>query len=401
MYSFSDRWLRLTLSDPADANRELNVDFRIYDTPIAQRWSDVIVVLRESNASINDPERFYNFPNDPKVTAEWIREELQRCVDGVNRWHPGFIDIALKPELDQAQMNLLHEYFVNGVRDLQNLEGRRLLSAREPLAVVRPLVKDLERWERFCAAFLQYTGRHAEALGFDEIIALFTGHPEFGYYVQSLGYSLEPAIPHLLRLNVAIHRWEDRGAAVAHETQFGKAWKYYVMSFFPLKRRPMLDEDYQHFTIRDVFGEVYIDDVSEGKCIWDVYRDGDTELTDEHYKSLGKYWGNARFYFGPTHSEALSRQRLAEFWTWFDANELSLNKLGFHRDDPKMMTLGAVPVAKIDPRDALAGLDEDAIVDAISRHQYMKRFAIIDDHGRVIHSSRRHKGEAEAERTER
>ena len=45
------------------------------------------------------------------------------------------------------------------------------------------------------------------------------------------------------------------------------------------------------------------------------------------------------------------------------------------------MTLGCMPVAGLERRGRLAGLDDAAIVDLVGRHQYMKRVAVVEDDG--------------------
>lgn len=384
----SERLLRLTLCDPQSRARELELDFRIFDTPIAHRWSEVVVFLSERAGHLYNPERFYHFANDPKGTDEWLHGEIERCIDGVNRHAPGFVDIRPTAALEQNVMNELHERFAHGVEDLQQGETiARLWRSEESIGALLGLAKDAEGLGEVRERFRAHTGLELEGLTFDGMLDALDDHPDAGLLIQMLTTSFEPASPYLTDMNVAIHRWEDLGTIRRCIADGQETWKYFSLNYYPGRCIKMRDEDYQYFTIQDVFGRVYLEDMTAGKCIWDVYRDQDDVIIDEHYKTLDYYWGDVRFYFGPSHDDAFTEERMRGFWEWFDADEERLNKIGFHRDDPKM-TIGTLPVADLEPRGALAGLDAKEIVARIGQHQRMLRACIVDEDGETIRESR-------------
>lgn len=376
----ADQFVRLVLCNPEDDSEQLEVDFRLFATDIARRWGEVIAFLDKHRGYITTPDRFYNFAGDPKGDPEWIRRELERCIAGINRWAPGFVNMKLGPTLTQETMNELHEYFVDGAGHLEKRGALEVVASGKRLAELRPLIVDRDRWQFFLDSFKRYAGGDAEQLNLVQVLDALDGHPEFGRVLIAMHEALSPTQQYLVQLNQAIHRWEDRCAVQACEDARGEGWKYFVMNFFPAVPLSLNDDDYQYFTVRDVFGRVYLDDISAGKCIWDVYRDQDQQIVGDHYKNLNAFWGDARFYFGPTHSEEFTATRMAEFWQWFGQNEGFLNQVGFRRGDPKM-TIGRLPVAELERRGALAGASEGEIVALLSRFQHIKRALVVDAAG--------------------
>jgi hypothetical protein len=385
MVDYSCQLLRMTLCDPNQRERELDVHFRIFDTRIARHWADLMVFLTQRHALIPDPERFYNFPNDPKASSEWIRAELRSCLQGLAPLVAASTDHELDGELTQSEMNRLHEVFVDGCRDLSsNVEAMLRGGAR--FGEVKALVADRTYWESVHDIVLKHTGLDAASMTYLEIIRAMDGSPEVCRVLLNLWFVMAPASPYLERLNIAIHRWEDWCSVRAREAQRQEGWKYQVVTFFPCRSFGMTTEDCKAFTIRDVFGRLYLDDITEGKSIWDVYRDKDDIIVGEHYKSLAYFWGNFRVYYGPTHTESEVEAKLASFWRWFEANGPFLDEVGFRRDDPRM-TIGSLPVADLEPRGVLAGLGRQEIVDLVARHQHVKRVAVVADDGTAIRDS--------------
>ena len=386
-FEHSDRLLRVTLSDPQERQRELDLHFRIFDTPIARRWSEVVVFLSARSACLHHPERFYNFPGDPKASKEWIHGEIERCIEGVHRFSPGFVDVRPSLAMEQPVLNELHERFAHGVDDL--VETRTVVDlsrSPRPIAAWRSRVRDPEALAEACARVRAHCGRDAEAMSFPEMLGVLDDHPAAGEVIAGFVDAFEPEGRYFQDMNIAIHRWEDFCAVQAHQARYGESWKSFSINYYPNRCIEMRSEDYPHFTIQQLFGRVYLEDMTAGKCIWDVYRDQDEAVADEHFKTLGYYWGDARFYFGPDQDDELVEAQLAEFWKWFAANETRLGDLGFFRDDPEL-TVGALPVADLEPRGPLAGLDPTGIVEAVSRHQRVEAVAVVGEDGEPLRSS--------------
>jgi len=379
----SDRFVRLVLCKPEDDSARLEVDFRLFATDIARRWGEAIAFLDKHGAYITTPDRFYNFANDPKSDPDWLRRELERCITGINRLVPGFVRMKLGQTLTQETMNELHEYFVDGSGQLENRRALDAVISGERLGALRPFIADRDKWQLFLDAFKRHAGADAEQLNFVRVIEDLDGHAEFGRVLMAMHEALSPTRRYLIQLNQAIHRWEDQCAVQAFEDAGGERWQWFVINFFPSVPLRLNDDDYQQFTIRDVFGRVYLDDISVGKCIWAVFKDRDQQIAGDHYKNLHTFWGDARFYFGSTQSEEFTAARMAEFWRWFDENQGFLKQVGFRRGDPKM-TVGRLPVADLERRGALAGTSEREIVHLLGQYQFVKRALLVDAAGEEL-----------------
>ena len=376
----TEKYLKLILCDPRNQSKEIILKFRVFETAIAQKWADLVSYLDSRNSVIKTPERFYNFDGDIKAGHNWILHEIQDCVSGINRYHPDFIDnemIAGRREITQQWMNQLHEYFVNGALALEVQAVFDLQNINKEISSLKHLILDKIKWQQFSQEFYEYTGETPDNRTILEIVSRLEGHPRYAQVLDQLTYAFGPAQPFLERLNQAIHRWEDRCAIEQQIRAGGDIWRYFVMVYSPACGIPLEDDDYQYYTIRDVFGRVYLDDILPGKCLWDIYRDQDDYVTGEHYKNLTHFWGDARFYFGPTHSEENNENRLQDFWQWFEENEHLLQKMGFHRGDPHL-TIGRLPVADLVVEGELSQLGEQQIVRLIGEHQYIKRAVIVD-----------------------
>jgi hypothetical protein len=374
--------MRLTLCDPNEPNRELDLDFRVFDTPIASRWADVVVFFSVGAAHIYDQERFYNYPNDPKSTDEWLVEELKRCVDGINRYRPGHIDIEIGDTIDQVTLNELHERFAHGTE----------------LDFVRrdngpPAIRNPEAWERCRAVVRAYSGVDLQpSTPRQTFVELIAAYPNFGLVFHDFTQSWFPEWPYLHSLNKAIHRREDVTALKASVARGGAPWHYFEVNFAPHAVLRMRPEDLEHFTLAKSFGRVYLADMLPGKCIWDVYRDKDEQIIDEHFKNYAYYMADFSVYMGRTTTPRELKASQFGFWQWFAQHEQRLNRAGFFRDKPEEMTLGTLPVADLERRGRLEGKDDAAIVELVGQYQMMKRVVVVEDDGteagKIVNRSR-------------
>lgn len=380
MPKLSDRWVRITLADSAARAHHVELDFRVYESPTARRWSELVAYLDARGAHIVTPERFYNFAGDPKNDPSWVRTELQACIDGVRRWEPTLADWRLDTALDQKALNDLHERFVDASDQLQNQSARDALMAGDTLGSVGRCVKDRALWAAFLEAFESYAGRDALSLDLFGILTALDGHPQFGHLLRSMYGVFNPTHALLERMNQAIHRWEDWARASEREAKGIGDNQYFVVNYFPCMPMSVDDADMAGFTVQDTFGRVYLDQVVAGKCIWDVFRDRDEQIVGKHYTNLDRFWGDARFYFGADHGAELVNAQLDEFWRWFEAREGFLEQVGFRRNDPRM-AVGNLPVADLDLRGELRGLGRAEVVALVSRHRYITRARLVDEAG--------------------
>jgi|TARA_R110001606_G_scaffold33786_8_gene100552 cytidyltransferase-like protein len=95
------------------------LDFKLSTEDIARKWLHELEEFIEYNAWVDDPERFYNFPNS-KYTESYVRKELNKTVQTINKYSPNLVDTYVgKP--DQDRLNYLHHIFeeYHGLYDQQ------------------------------------------------------------------------------------------------------------------------------------------------------------------------------------------------------------------------------------------------------------------------------------------
>ena len=135
--------------------------------------------------------------------------------------------------------------------------------------------------------------------------------------------------------NVLIHRWEDLGSAgriVVH-----------------LKDRPTFDleeEDFQYWTLDYQPGDIRLNYCHKGKTIYDVYKDGDTCVSDDNIRPQTKY--SADFSIGFNKGPGIT----TNYNAWWNRMAPQLNSLGFYENDSKC-AIGQAVIGKIigDPLD--------------------------------------------------
>lgn len=378
---YSDKLLELVLGSIESPDQELVLRFRLFDTPTARRWAELVAFLFHYGGAIRTYDRFYNFDDDPKADARWIRGEIEECIEGINQIYPGFIESDIPDYLSQEVMNQLHEYFVDGALNLGI--SKPFECAHEGMLVgeFMAYVQDHRRWDRFVFRFTRYTLKDPRKLDLMMCVQALNDCPESGAIMKDFYLSFDPARPFLERLNEAIHRWEDRCAFTRAIDRGGEGWRYFVVNFDPTCWVSIDASDFKHFTTKSVFGRVYLDDIFPGKCIWDVYNDDDEIIAEEHYKNLHYFWGDCSFYMGPSHSNEMVSKKMAAFWEWYEARRESLERIGFSREDPKM-AIGRFPVADLECSGRISGLERHEVNQLISKHQKFKSLNIVMENGK-------------------
>jgi hypothetical protein len=150
------------------------------------------------------------------------------------------------------------------------------------------------------------------------------------------------------------------------------------ITFRPMERTPLADEDYEHFTLLWSFGSWCVNYCEVGKPIWDCFRDKDEVVGDDNIRPLRYYSPDAFLWFGEDLDAARMRQELDEFSSWWDAQHTHLEALGFRKDDPKN-SIGSIPVADLDRQSgSIAGMSEDEIVQRIGNHQMVHDVRALD-----------------------
>lgn len=125
-----------------NSKTDYDLEFDVLDLPIAQRWLSRVKQFEKAGQPLDDPGRFYNFPNNvwtqPKVV-----QHLKHLVAVINDYQP----VATRPlgdVLSQDDLNYLHHVFevYHGLYDDQS-QNEFFSSA--PAAVQKALA-DLNIW---------------------------------------------------------------------------------------------------------------------------------------------------------------------------------------------------------------------------------------------------------------
>jgi len=203
----------------------LTLHFRIYETPIAQKWA---ALLDESikKYTIDDPERMYGFDT---LEIEKIKaiNAINNCIDIINTYKPGFIEKRLYDTIDQDTLNYLHHIF-------EVYHGM----LNEPHEFFQSAPKKVQR-----------------ALG---------------------------------QLNLEVHRCEAMAEGTVRKMLPTHLVTYYDMPRGPEARTLDL-EDYNEFEDFYMFGTVYLLYVEIGKTLQDLSIDDDHHISDEAYKPFRHY----------------------------------------------------------------------------------------------------------------
>lgn len=128
-----------------------------------------------------------------------------------------------------------------------------------------------------------------------------------------------------------------------------------VVDFHDIVRRDLQQEDYQHFTIKKTFGDVFINYCEVGKPINDLVRDDDDLTEVENVKPLRYYSPDFSMCFR-TRSQEEYDNFYKKLDVWWEKNRSNLVKLNLSKNDP-MNAIGMIPVGKIK-----TDLDEDQLV---------------------------------------
>lgn len=283
--------------------KTLSLFFRPHDTDIARRYLGLLENVT-GPGKISEPDRTYNFPGDIRH-QRWIWKELEASVATINAWRVFIEDVNFLEGPSQRALNVLHHHF-------EKLRG----SVKTPsmiFLVAPPEVKEA-----------------------------------------------------IYRLNILIHRFEDRARveAFAHPEDFARM----VVTFTSSARLDLLEEDYEKFSLRPVWGRWYIDYYELGKPLYDVYMDRDEIVGDANIRPLRSFGANALVSFSKTESVNSAEERLSKFHAWWDENEARLSALGFRKGDPKN-ALGNIGVADlIRDRGMIRGLSRKKILRLIGKY---------------------------------
>ena len=240
---------------------DLTLTYNINDTSIAQRWAELLAESIEKY-SIDDPERLYGFDTETLERQRAV-DAINKCVDTINDYKPGFVERRMTSELIQDDLNYLHHIF----------------------EVYHGMLN--EPHEFYLAAPTEVQ--------------------------QALG-----------QLNIEVHRCEAMAEGTVRKMLPTHLVTYYDMPRGP-EHRLLEDADYEHFTDFYEFGTVYLLYVEIGKTLQDMSIDNDDHIGDEAYKPFRHYASDFVIrYFGTSHEtwnnyRKLFRKHYEENQDFYDA----------------------------------------------------------------------------------
>ena len=240
---------------------DLTLTYNINDTSIAQRWAKLLAESIEKY-SIDDPERLYGFDTETLERQRAV-DAINKCVDTINDYKPGFVERRMTSELLQDDLNYLHHIF----------------------EVYHGMLN--EPHEFYLAAPTEVQ--------------------------QALG-----------QLNIEVHRCEAMAKGTIRKMLPTHLVTYYDMPRGP-EHRLLEDADYEHFTDFYEFGTVYLLYVEIGKTLQDMSIDNDDHISDEAYKPFRNYASDFVIrYFGTSHEtwnnyRKLFRKHYEENQDFYDA----------------------------------------------------------------------------------
>jgi hypothetical protein len=240
---------------------DLTLTYNINDTSIAQRWAKLLAESIEKY-SIDDPERLYGFDTETLERQRAV-DAINKCVDTINDYKPGFVERRMTSELIQDDLNYLHHIF----------------------EVYHGMLN--EPHEFYLAAPTEVQ--------------------------QALG-----------QLNIEVHRCEAMAKGTIRKMLPTHLVTYYDMPRGP-EHRLLEDADYEHFTDFYEFGTVYLLYVEIGKTLQDMSIDNDDHIGDEAYKPFRHYASDFVIrYFGTSHEtwnnyRKLFRKHYEENQDFYDA----------------------------------------------------------------------------------
>ncbi len=298
-----------------DQSETLPLEWTLSPTPIALKYYKALQKVTATDYMYRR-DRFYGFA-DTFFTEEYIRNELNKCIDIINSYHPNLITEKLEKDCDQEKMNQLHRYF-------EIYRG--------------PILNPHKIYENGDVNLRE---------AFDNF-------------------------------NLLIHRYEDGGFSKRNtEVESPKFYVNFGLSE-SAPRYPLEDEDYKHFGFEISFGSWVINYCEAGKPLHDIWRDDDANIGHEAILPLRYYSADGLITFGSETSKNEAKNKMAEFHSWWDKNSQALSELGFHKNDPKN-SIGHIVVAELNrSHPIIKHLNEKEIVDLISNYQWVNKVECLD-----------------------
>lgn len=234
------------------------------------------------NYTIYENDRFINWPNEKKDKTYYVNE-LNKQIQIVDNYSPNIIPFFFRlDQVNQTSFNILHKFFED----------------------TRGPIED---------------------------------PPEF---YKNAPHEVQEAVN---RFNIMIHEFESCMFNELLNNVHPEA--RLVVTFNDRVRYDLAEEDYEHFTMKWVFGDVYVNYCEVGKTILDVIKDKDTHVGTSNIRPLRHYSADFQVKFAPTISEKELDRRMEWFRAGYNNKKEFFESLGFPYNNK--LSLGFIPVASL------------------------------------------------------
>ena len=234
------------------------------------------------NYSIYENDRFINWPNSKKDKNYYVNE-LNKQMQIVDEYAPNRIPFFLKlDQVNQNSFNILHKFFEDARGPIEN-------------------------------------------------------PPEF---YKNAPYEVQAAVN---RFNIMIHEFES---FISNELlNDNPPQSRLVVTFNNHIKHELVDEDYDHFTFKWTFGNVYINYCEVGKPIRDVINDKDTHVGTSNIRPQRHYSAAFQVIFIHTISDKEYDKKIEWFKSEYNNKKDFFESLGFPYNNK--LSLGSIPVASL------------------------------------------------------
>jgi hypothetical protein len=254
------------------------------------------------NYTIYENDRFINWTNNKKNKDYYINE-LNKQIHIVDNYSPNTIPFFFQADqVNQNTFNILHKFFED----------------------TRGPIED---------------------------------PPEF---YRNAPYEVQEAIN---RFNIMIHEFES---CMFNEQLNNKhPESRLVVTFNDRVRYDLAEEDYKYFTLKWVFGDVYVNYCEVGKTILDIIKDKDTHVGNSNIRPQRHYSADFQVKFAPTISDKEYDRRMQWFNIGYNNKKDFFENLGFPYNDK--LSVGFIPVASLNRNDSnFIDITDHEIINSLS-----------------------------------
>lgn len=234
------------------------------------------------NYSIYENDRFINWPNNKKDRDYYINE-LNKQMKIVDNYAPNIIPFFFELDhISQNSFNILHKFFEDTRGPIEN-------------------------------------------------------PPEF---YKNAPYEVQEAVN---RFNIMIHEFES---LIFNQTKNNvHPESRLIVTFNDRIRHELTEEDYDHFTMKWIFGNVHINYCEVGKTVLDVIHDKDEVVGKNNIRPLRYYSADFQVKFSPTSSDKEYDKSIEWFKMGYEDKKDFFESLGLFYD--KKLSVGLIPVAEL------------------------------------------------------